>query len=126
EEAGTNRRLFLPLKNNLAANRFGYAFRIEDRVVAPDIQTSAVFWDHEPITITADEALVAAAKGRTFGAIDFLERVISDDPVDQTEIVRLGKEAGYSEKNLRSAREKLGVTPHPTLRATLPGMPIGD
>ena len=111
EEAGTDRRLFLPLKNNLAPDRFGYAFRIEDRVVARDIKTSAVVWDHEPVTITADEALAAAAKKRTSGAIDFLEQVLSDGPVDQTEIVRLGKEAGYSEKNLRTAREKLGVTP---------------
>jgi putative DNA primase/helicase len=111
EEAGTDRRLFLPLKNNLAADRFGYAFRIEDRVVAHGIKTSAVVWDHEPVTITADEALAAAAKRRTSGAIDFLEQVLSDGPVDQTEIVRLGKEAGYSEKNLRTAREKLGVTP---------------
>ena len=84
---------------------------IEDRVVAHGIKTSAVVWDHEPVTITADEALAAAAKGRTSGAIDFLEQALSDGPVDQTEIVRLGKEAGYSEKNLRTAREKLGVTP---------------
>src|SRR3984893_7372141 len=111
EEAGTDRRLFLPLKNNLASDRFGYAFRIEDRVVAHDIKTSAVVWDHEPVTITVDGALAAAAKRRTSGAIDFLEQVLSDGPVDQTEIVRLGKEAGYSAKNLRIAREKLGVTP---------------
>ena len=111
EEAGTDRRLFLPLKNNLASDRFGYAFRIEDRVVAHGIKTSAVVWDQEPVVITADEALAAAAKGRTSGAIDFLEQVLSDGPVGQTEIVRLGKEAGYSEKNLRTAREKLGVTP---------------
>ena len=34
EEAGTDRRLFLPLKNNLAPDRVGYAFRIENRIVA--------------------------------------------------------------------------------------------
>ena len=85
EEAGTDRRLFLPLKDNLAADRFGYAFRIEDRVVAHDIKTSAVMWDHEPVTITADEALAAAAKRPTSGAIDFLEQVLSDGPVDQTQ-----------------------------------------
>ena len=111
EEAGTDRRLFVPLKNNLASERFGYAFRIEGRLVAPGIKTSAVVWDQEPVAITADEALAAAAKGRTSGAIDFLEQVLSDGPVDQAEIVRLGKEAGYSEKHLRTAREKLGVTP---------------
>jgi hypothetical protein len=31
--------------------------------------------------------------------------------VDQAEIVRLGKEAGFSEKNLRTARERLGIKP---------------
>jgi hypothetical protein len=111
EAAGKDRRLFVPLKNNLASERFGYAFRLENRVVASNIKTSAVVWDHEPVTITADEALAATAKGRTSGAIDFLEQVLSDGPVDQAEIVRLGKEAGYSEKNLRTAREKLGVIP---------------
>src|SRR5262249_45551364 len=35
----------------------------------------------------------------------------SDGPIDQTEIVRRGREAGFTEKNLRSAREKLGVKP---------------
>jgi putative DNA primase/helicase len=32
EEAGSGRRLFLPLKNNLAPDRFGYAFEIETQV----------------------------------------------------------------------------------------------
>jgi hypothetical protein len=36
-------------------------------------------------------------------------QVLSDGPVEQTEIVRLRKEAG--EKNLRAAREELGVKP---------------
>jgi len=111
EEAGTGRRLFLPLKNNLAPDRIGYAFEIEDRVVANDIRTSAVVWSNEPVTISPDEALAAAAKKVTLGATDFLQEVLSDGPVDQTEIVRLGKVAGYSEKALRTAREKLGVKP---------------
>ncbi len=111
EETGTDRRLFLPLKNNLAPDRFGYAFRIEDKKVAHDIKTSAVVWDHDPVTITADEALAVAAKRRTSGANDFLEQLLSDGPVDQTEIVRLGKEAGFTEKNLRTAREELGFKP---------------
>jgi hypothetical protein len=42
EEAGTGRRLFLPLKNNLAPDRIGYAFEIENKVVADGIRTSAV------------------------------------------------------------------------------------
>ena len=111
EEVGTPRRLFLPVKNNLASDRIGYAFEIESKVVADCIRTSAVLWSGDQITISADEALKAAAKKVTSGAVDFLQEVLSDGPVDQTEIVRLGKEAGYSEKSLRTAREKLGVTP---------------
>jgi hypothetical protein len=111
EEAGTGRRLFLPLKNNLAPDRIGYAFEIENKVVADGIRTSAVVWSSDPVTISPDEALAAASKKVTSGAIDFLEQALGDGPMDQTEIVRLGKEAGYTEKALRTAREKLGVTP---------------
>ena len=110
EEAGTGRRLFLPLKNNLAPDRIGYSFEIEDKIVAEGIRTSALVWGSEPVTISADEALVAAAMKKG-AAVKFLEEALSKGPVDQTEIVRLGKEAGFTEKNLRTAREKLGVTP---------------
>ena len=110
EEAGTTRRLFLPLKNNLAPDRIGYAFEIVNKVVGDGISTSALVWSDDPVTISADEALAAAAKKVTSGAVDFLREVLSDGPLDQTEVVRLGKEAGYTEKSLRNAREKSGVT----------------
>jgi putative DNA primase/helicase len=111
EETGTGLRLFLPIKNNLAPDRTGYAFEIEDRIVGDGIRTSAVVWSSDPVRISADEALAAAAKKVTFGAVDFLQQALSEGPMDQTEIVRRGKEAGFTEKNLRTAREKLGVTP---------------
>jgi putative DNA primase/helicase len=111
EEPGTGRRLFLPVKNNLGPDRIGYAFEIENRVLEDGIRTSAVVWSDDPVRISADEALAAAAKKVTLGATDFLEQLLSDGPMDQAEIVRLGKEAGYTEKNLRTAREKLGVKP---------------
>ena len=111
EEVGTDRRLFLPLKNNLAPDRYGYAFRIETRIVADGITSSAIVWDQDPVTISAEEALAAAAKKPPSAAIDFLQQALSDGPMDQTEIVRRGREAGFTEKNLRSAREKLGVKP---------------
>jgi hypothetical protein len=106
EEAGTSRRLFLPLKNNLAPDRIGYAFRIEDKIVPDGIQTSAVVWDHDPVIITADEALAAAAKNKKSpsAAVDFLQQLLRDGPVDQIDAVRLGAEAGFTEKNLRMAR----------------------
>ena len=112
EEAGTERRLFLPLKNNLAPDRIGYAFEIENKLVGDGIRSSAVVWSNDPVTISADEALAATAKKKgSSGAVEFLEEVLAEGPMDQSEVVRLGKEAGFTEKNLRSARENLGVKP---------------
>jgi putative DNA primase/helicase len=55
EEAGTGRRLFLPLKNNLAPDRTGYAFEIENKVVADGIRTSAVVWSDDPVMTVRHE-----------------------------------------------------------------------
>ena len=44
-----------------APDRFGYSFEIEDKIIAEGIYTSAVVWGSEPVTISADEALAAAA-----------------------------------------------------------------
>ena len=110
EEAETSRRLLLPLKNNLATDRIGFAFELESKVVGDGIQTSAVTWSDDPVTITADEALAAAAKKVSSGAVDFLREALSEGPVDQSEIIRRGEEQGLTPKILRTAREKLGVT----------------
>ncbi len=111
EESGSNRRLLLPLKNNLAPDRIGYAFELESKIVGEGISTSAVVWSDDPVTISADEALAAAAKKVTSGAVEFLQQVLREGPMDQAEVVRLGEEAGYTAKSLRTAREKSGVTP---------------
>jgi putative DNA primase/helicase len=73
EEAGTERRLFLPLKNNLAPDRTGYAFQIEDRIVADGIPTSAVVWSDDHVTISADEAL-ARQRGLRLALLIFCNR----------------------------------------------------
>ena len=59
EEAGSTRRLFVPLKNNLATDRIGYAFTIETKNVTECIRASAVVWSDDPVTICADDALAA-------------------------------------------------------------------
>jgi putative DNA primase/helicase len=112
QEPGTGRRLFLSLKNNLARDRIGYAFEINDKIVGDGIPTSAAAWG-EPVTISADDALVGGGMQKIgmWAAVEFLIQALSEGPVDQAEIVRLGEEAGFTAKNLRTAREKLGIKP---------------
>src|SRR5262249_61932835 len=57
-----NRRLFLPVKNNLAPLGQGLAFRLKQRIgPAPGIVASSITRDAAPRTITAHKALAAAA-----------------------------------------------------------------
>jgi putative DNA primase/helicase len=108
-EPGTARRLFLPLKNDNAPDRIGYSFEIVSKMVGESIRTSTVEWSSDRISISAEEALAAGASRVRSGAIDFLRKVLSNGPMDQTQIARLGKEAGYSQKQLRTAKRKLRV-----------------
>jgi hypothetical protein len=113
------RKLFLHAKNNLAAPPQGLAFRLEQRIVADNIVASRVAWDSEPVTITANQALAAEAAG-TEGmtakdeAIDFLKGILAPGPMPARRVKAEAAEAGISAKSLRSAREKLRITPEKT------------
>ena len=51
------RRLFLPLKNNLGRDMIGYAFTVESITLGYGIETSRISWEQEAVTITAEEAM---------------------------------------------------------------------
>ena len=56
------RRLFVPMKNNLARIDGGLAFRLEQHMVGEGnaILASAIAWDSERVNRTADEILAAS------------------------------------------------------------------
>jgi len=96
------RRLFLPVKNNLAPIGAGLAFRLEQRMVGPldkSIVASAVSWDAEPVSVSAHDALRATDNGNadkpsaTNDAIEFLRIVLASGPLKVAEIEREAREA---------------------------------
>lgn len=114
EEANTDRCLFLPLKNNLAPGRIGYAFRIETRIVGDGIETSALVWDPEPVTITAEEALAAASgvskkQPALTDAEDFLRVLLGAGPIPAKDVRREANDACISGASLRRAAGTLCV-----------------
>ena len=61
-EPETERRLMLPVKNNVGMKAQGRGYIIEAKIVAEDIIAPHIIWDDAPVDMTADQALVAAAR----------------------------------------------------------------
>jgi hypothetical protein len=103
------RRLVLPVKNNLGPDEGGLAYRVEAVEGIPRIE-----WEPEPVHISAEEALSPDREHRsaTDEASDFLREVLADGPMKATDVQREARQAGISDKALRSARERLGIKPH--------------
>jgi putative DNA primase/helicase len=109
------RRLFLPVKNNLAPLGKGLAFRLEQRLVADGIVGSSVAWETETVTISADEALSATDAARDgvasprAEAIEYLRDKLSAGPVLVKEVDEHARALGIAPRTLVRARKALGV-----------------
>ncbi|MDD3531025.1 MAG: AAA family ATPase [Candidatus Pacebacteria bacterium] len=105
------RRLVMPIKNNLAKDTLGLAYS----VVEASNRAPMLVWESEAVTITADEALGRSdsdeEKTKIEWAIQVLEVVLADGPVAATEVNREARQAGISQSTLHRAKDKLGVKP---------------
>src|SRR5262249_17695753 len=114
-----DRRLFLPVKNNLAPLGAGLAFRLEQHLVGSadkGIVASAVAWDDVPVPLSPDEALRAADEGESGHlAIDeatgFLRDKLSAGPVPVREVEEHARALGLSKRTIVRARKLLSVRP---------------
>jgi len=102
------RRLFLPGKQNLAADVSGLAFRIVG-------EPPRVVWDGEPVAMSADEALAAETQKRgpearqRAEAEQLLRDALAGGPRPARDVEDELHAAGVAPKTLRRARESLGV-----------------
>jgi len=106
------RRLMLPLKNNLAKDTEGYAYKVVEVELSEEIKATKVEWEDCFVSNSADEILnLNQDDGREQNdAEEFLYwELASGDSIPSKEIFRRGDEQGFSIKQLRRAMKKLEI-----------------
>jgi hypothetical protein len=121
------RRLLLPVKNNLAPDAGGLAYRLSPAGPHAPCGSAVVAWEPGRVDMDADEALEAGRRGGGGGdgesggggdglsmprrnrADDFLEERLAKGPVPAAAVFRDAVGAGLTERMLREARKRLGV-----------------
>lgn len=117
----SDRRLFLPLKNNLSAERMGLTFEL---AMDAGHQSPRVAWSKDGVEATADEtfaALRASLKEQPKAvqrAMEFLQDALKDGPRLVKELEAESKKQGISQITLRRARVALEVR---KFREAVPG-----
>jgi len=107
-EDAPDRRLLLPVKNNLGPDTHGIGYVLR----TTETNVPFVEWLAEPVTQTADEVLRSNGEDQrtsTDDCVDWLRAVLSDGDRAASEVMAAAERLGFSPKVLRRAREKLDV-----------------
>jgi|CXWL01.1.fsa_nt_gi hypothetical protein len=111
DQEAPNRRLFVPVKNNLTANKTGLAFHIESHPLGQPV----LHWESEPISETAEEVLnanITTERGSARQeAVEFLKAELSDGAVDAKVIIKNAAQQEISRKTLIRAQKEIGIVP---------------
>jgi putative DNA primase/helicase len=90
------------------------AFRIGQHALPGDIIASAICWDAERVSFTADEILAAnenaSERPARTEAEDFLRDILRDGPRPAKDVEGEAKEAGIAWRTVNRAKKTLGVT----------------
>jgi putative DNA primase/helicase len=106
-----SRRLLLPIKNNIAPDTGGLAYRIEPLGVDG---CPAVAWEPDAVNVSADDALASDRDedgGRTErdDAAGWLRDLLAHGPRPARDVERDARDAGYSIATVRRAKAAIGV-----------------
>jgi putative DNA primase/helicase len=105
------RRLLLPIKNNIAPDTGGLAYRIEPTGVGG---CPVVAWEPDPVNVSADDALAGDRdQGGGGGALDeameWLRDTLSDGPCPAKDVKAAAESDGIKLRTLDRAKKSLGV-----------------
>ncbi len=117
DEQDDQRRLFLTVKNNLAEDKSGYAFKVEGaEITTPTctLSTSKVVWEKEAISQSALEALRDQSdrgSGVDKKTIKWLEEYLKSKPegIQTEDLVRVAVKNGISKRTLQRALKEAMV-----------------
>jgi len=105
-----DRRLVLQVKNNLAKDREGMAYRVE----SADNGAAVVMWEPDPVNVDIEEAMSNASdefRSERDDAIDWLKTELRDNPVTSKDMIKRARDAGHSWATVRRAQKELGIKP---------------
>lgn len=104
-----DRRLFIPVKNNLGDDRTGFAYR----VVEAENKAPCVEWEPDLVTIDDVDAEVNATQEASGSALaeatEFLFDTLKHESMPAKDVLRRARDAGHSEATIRRAKEKLQI-----------------
>lgn len=112
DEADPQRRLFLPIKNNIAPDTGGLAYRIEPSGVHG---CPVVAWEPDPVNLSADDALAGSGGERGGGgsaqeeAEEWLRDTLFNGPRWAREVKAEAEADGIKSRTLDRAKKALGV-----------------
>lgn len=110
DKTDPERRLFLPMKNNIGKDTSGLSYRIAESGGVPH-----VVWDVGRVTTSVDEAL---ATPEVFGheaslvdeAVDWLRDVLTQASMSAKQIIAAANDGpGFKQRTLEAAKAQLGV-----------------
>ena len=113
DKGDKNRRLFLPIKNNVGNDESGLAFIVQSVTLPGGIETSRVCWEDETVSITADEAMAPQEDPEERSAMDdakqFLTNLLADGPVSSKQIRADAEGAGLAWRTIQRAQKALDI-----------------
>ena len=105
------RRMMLPIKNNLGIDDTGFAYRISEKQLDSGIVSPVIKWEKELCNINPDDAVNGIEPGinKLDEACEFLNEELSSGSVSVTSIKEHADKLGISDKTLKRAKNKLGI-----------------
>ena len=105
------RRMMLPIKNNLGIDDTGFAYSISERQLDSGIISPVIEWEKELCNINPDDAVNGIEPGinKLDEACEFLNEELSSGSVSVTSIKEHADKLGISDKTLKRAKNKLGI-----------------